>query len=335
MLFNDPTQAAPPIAAQIERAERIVILTHVNPDGDAIGSMLGMWHALKSMGKTALPLASSPMPGYTNWLPEAERIHVYEPGMAFPEVDLVIMVDTATLARVGRVYDEHALALAAIPTVIIDHHVTNNGDGTLNLIVPEAASTAELLYGLFCAMGLTITPAMATCLLMGLTTDTQSFQTSATTANSLRVAAALLELGADQLRVVHEVYFALPPSSALLIGLALSEMRRDGPIAWSRVTLAMMQAAGADDEAVDEVVRMMQRVAGVRALVVFKERQGGSTKISLRSVQPINVSTLATRWGGGGHAQAAGATLLMSPEQAEHEVLPQLRALAHEGSSKF
>ncbi|HEX9369737.1 MAG TPA: DHHA1 domain-containing protein, partial [Roseiflexaceae bacterium] len=122
---------------------------------------------------------------------------------------------------------------------------------------------------------------------------------------------------------------------AALIGLALGEMRRDGPIAWTRVTLAMMRATGAEDEAVDEVVRMMQRVEGVRALVVFKERQGGTTKISLRSSQPIDVATLATRWGGGGHAQAAGATLMMSPEQAEHEVLPQLRALVHEESSKF
>jgi phosphoesterase RecJ-like protein len=89
----------------------------------------------------------------------------------------------------------------------------------------------------------------------------------------------------------------------------------------------MMRASGAEDEAVDEVVRAMQRISGVKALVVFKERHDGTTKISLRSVQPINVASLATRWGGGGHQQAAGATLMMSPEQAEHEVLPQLRAL--------
>jgi phosphoesterase RecJ-like protein len=327
MLYNDPTQAAPAIAAAIARAEHILILTHINPDGDAIGSMLGVWHALQSLGKAALPIASSPLPSYAAWLPGVERVQVYQPGMPFPETDLVIMVDTATLTRVGRIYDEHALALAAVPTVIVDHHVTNDGGGTVNLIEPHAASTCELLYALFRAMDLAISPELATCLLLGLTTDTQSFQTSATSPESLRVAADLIELGADHARVVHEVYYALPAASAGLVGLALSEMRRAGPIAWTVVTQAMMRQAGAEDEAVDEVTRMMQRVGGVLALVVFKERHDGTTKISMRSVPPIDVAALATRWGGGGHAQAAGATLLMPVEQAEREVVPLLKAI--------
>jgi phosphoesterase RecJ-like protein len=328
MLYNDAGLAAQAIAAQIDQAERILILTHINPDGDAIGSMLGMWHALQTLGKHTLPLASSPLPGYTKWLPGAEHIQVYQKGMAFPEVDLVIMVDTATLARVGRIYDEHGHALTTMRIVVIDHHVTNEGAASVNLIQPEAASTCELLYALFRAMGLPISSSLATCLLLGVTTDTQSFQTSSTSSESLRVAADLLDLGADQERIVREVYYALPQSSTALIGLALSEMKRDGPIAWARITLSMMRATGAEDEAVDEVVRAMQRVAGVKALVVFKERQDGTTKISLRSVQSINVAALAMRWGGGGHEQAAGATLMTSVEQAEHDVVPQLRALA-------
>src|SRR5262249_24819443 len=183
-----------------DQAERILILTHINPDGDAIGSMLGMWHALQSLGKQALALASSPLPGYTKWLPGADQIQVYRPAMAFPDVDLVIMVDTATLARVGRIYDEQAQALTSPPIVIIDHHVTNEGAGTVNLIQPEAASTCELLYAVFRAIDLPMAPALATCLLLGVTTDTQSFQTSSTSSDSLRVAADLLDLGADQER---------------------------------------------------------------------------------------------------------------------------------------
>lgn len=325
--FMNARQAAPALAAQIAQASRILILTHINPDGDAIGSLLAVWHMLAGMGKQALPLASSPLPGYTTWLPGVEHVQVYRPGMALPTTDLVFMVDTATLARIGRIYDDHAQALAELPTVIVDHHVTNDGAGLVNLIVPGAASTCELLTELFEAMHAPISPDMATCLLMGIITDTQSFQTSATTALSLRVAAGLLERGANQNRVVREVYFGLPHSSAELIGHALIELRRDGPLAWASVTQEMMRDTGAEDEAVDELVRMIQRIAGVRVLVVFKERQDGSTKLSLRSVQPINVAQLAKRWGGGGHAQAAGATLLMSLEQAEREVLPHLRAL--------
>jgi phosphoesterase RecJ-like protein len=146
----------------------------------------------------------------------------------------------------------------------------------------------------------------------------------------LRSAAGLLEHGADNRRVVQEVYFALPPSSATLIGLALAEMRREGPLAWTTVSQAMMRATGAEDEAADEVVRMMQRVAGVRVLALFKERYDGTTKISLRAQPPINVASLAQTWGGGGHAQASGATLLMPPEEAAAEVLPRLRTLVND-----
>src|SRR5262249_25200532 len=193
-------------------------------------------------------------PSYAGWLPGADAIRVYQHGTPFPDVDLAILVDTASLGRVGRIYEDHAAALLALPIVIVDHHVTNDGVGTLNLIRPAAASTCELLYALFREMGLSITPALATCLLLGLTTDTQSFQTSATGPESLRTAAELLERGADQARVVHEVYQALPTSTAQLIGQALVELRRDGPIAWTTVTQAMMRATGAEDEAADEVV---------------------------------------------------------------------------------
>jgi len=327
MIYDNAAQAAPALVERIAAADRILILTHVNPDGDAIGSLLGMWHALRALGKHALPLASSPLPSYTQWLPGTEHVQVYRPDLVFDGFDLAILLDTATLTRIGRIYDEQAAVLGALPVVVIDHHVTNEGGGTLNLIRPAAASTCELLYILFQAMGVEITPSIATCLLLGLTTDTQSFQTSATRSSSLRIAAELLECGADHERVVHEVYYALPSSSALLIGKALADMRSDGRIVWTTISQAMMRATSAEDEAADEVVRVMQRIAGVRALALFKERYDGTTKISLRSRPPIDVASLAQIWGGGGHAQAAGATLLMPPAQAEREVLPRLREL--------
>ncbi len=331
MIYNDAALAAPIFAARIADADRILILTHVNPDGDAIGSMLGAWHALRALGKDAIALASSPLPSYATWLPDADQIQVYRQGTPLPGANLVLMVDTASLARVGRIYDDHQQALATLPLIIVDHHVTNDGAGALNLIQPEAASTCELLYDLFRAMDLPMTAELATCLLLGLTSDTQSYQTSATRASSLRAAADLLDLGANQRRVVHEIYYALPASSAALIAAALSELQHEGAVAWTTVTLTMMRATGAEDDAVDEVVRLMQRIGHIRALVLFKERSDGTTKISMRSRPPIDVAMLAQRWGGGGHAQAAGATLLMSPDQAAREVLPQLRALAEVG----
>jgi phosphoesterase RecJ-like protein len=330
MIYTDPTQAAPAVRAALQRASRVLILTHINPDGDAVGSLLGAWHALRSWGIEAFPLASSDLPRYACWLPGIESVQVYRPGMPLPPFDLVLMLDTASLARVGKIYDEHAATLLAAPVLIVDHHVTNDGADGINLINPGSASTCELLYRLFCALELPISSETASCLLLGVVTDTQSFQTSATRPASLRVAADLLELGADHARLIREVYFALPMNSAELIGRALNAMRHDDEIAWTTVTYEMMQATGAEDEAADEVVRFMQRVAGVRALALFKERSNGTTKISLRSVAPINVAQLAKRWGGGGHAQASGATLMMPPPQAEAEVLPALRALVRD-----
>lgn len=327
-IYTDAAQAAPTIAERIAAADRILILTHINPDGDAIGSLLAVWHALHALGKQVLPLASSPLPGYAQWLPGVEHIRVYEPGMPFPDVELAILVDTASLERVGRIYHDHQSALAALPLIIVDHHVTNDGPGSVNLIMSTAAATCELLHALFVAMGVSISADIATCLLLGLATDTQSFQTNSTTAQSLRTAAELLDAGADHIRVVHEVHYALPVQTILLIGMALAAMRHHGVLAWTTITLAMMETTGAEDEAIDEVVRLMQRIAGIQALVMFKERYDGTTKISLRAKPPIDVATLARVWGGGGHSQAAGATLLMPPEQAEREVIPRLRALA-------
>ncbi|MFO7170767.1 MAG: DHH family phosphoesterase [Chloroflexota bacterium] len=327
MIYTDPVQAAEPFAQQIRAAQRVLLLTHLNPDGDAIGSLLGMWHALQALGKPALALALPPLPFYTHWLPGLDQVQLYSPGDSLPACDLVIMVDTATTARTGVIAEEHAATLASLPIAIVDHHVTNDGAGTLNLIDPHAASTCELLYGLFRAMDVPITPQIATCLLLGHTTDTQSYQTSSTTPASLQVAAALLAAGADHASIVREVYYALPSSSARLIGLALSGLQVRDRVAWTTVTQAMMETSGAEDEAADEVLRVMQRIGEARVLALFKERRDGTTKLSLRSRAPLDVARLAQHWGGGGHAQAAGATLALPPAQAEAEVLPLLHRL--------
>ncbi len=330
MIYSDPAAAAPVIMAALQQAQRILVLTHVNPDGDAIGSMLGLWHTLQRMGKTVTALASSELPEYVTVLPGIDQVQVYAPGSPLPPSDLIWMVDTASLERVGRIYDDHASTLTAQPLIIVDHHATNDGKGQLNLIMPSMASCAELLYLLLRTMDVTLTPEAATCLLLGITTDTQSFQTSSTNPQSLRVAAELLEVGADHDHIIRSVYYATPYSTLQLIGLSLSQVQREDDLIWTHISQEMLQLTAAEDEAGDDVVRAMQRVAGVRACVLFKERSNGDIKISLRSTPGIDVSVIARQWGGGGHVQAAGATLQMNLEAARQAVLPQVRAaLAH------
>lgn len=327
MIYTDPTEFAPFFAEQISRAARPLILTHINPDGDAIGSLLGVWHALRLMGRPATAVAMPPIPNYASWLPGADHVQLFQRSDPLPACDLVIMVDTATIQRTGAISEIHGAQLSALPLIIIDHHITNDGAGGLDLIQPRAASTCELLFQLFSALKLPITSELSTCLLLGLTTDTQSFQTSSTSGGSLRAAAGLLDHGAAHRQVIDQVYNALPVSGVQLIGSALAAIRSEQGVAWTTVTRAMMQESGAPDETVDEVIQLMRRIGNARALVLFKENRDGSTKLSLRSRPPINVAAFAQRWGGGGHAQAAGATVQRHYIEAEREVIPLLKAL--------
>jgi len=324
-IHTDPAAAAPIIAETVAAANRVLILSHINPDGDAIGSMLGVWHALRGMGKTATPLASSAYPEVAEALPGIEQVQVYQPGMPLPPADLIWMVDTAAPQRVGPLYDEHAAELNNLPLIIVDHHVTNDGLGRVNLVDAQAASCAEVLYRLFRAMDMVVTPEMATCLLLGLTTDTQSFQTNSTRPQTLRIAADLVEAGADQSAVVQKVYYATPYSTAHMLGLALSQIQREDGLIWTHISREMMQQTHASDSAYDDVTSVMMRIDGMQISALFKERNDGAVKLSLRSKAGIDVSEIARTWGGGGHKQAAGATIQKNLDEAQREVLAVLR----------
>jgi phosphoesterase RecJ-like protein len=328
MIYNDPALAAAPLAECVAAAQHILILTHINPDGDAVGASLAVWHALGALGKQRTAILVPPVPVYARWLPGADQIIFYQSGMALPPADLAILVDTAHLTRIGSIYDEHAATLATLPVVVIDHHVTNDGGATLNLVDPDSASTCDLLYRLFCSMGWSINSAIATCLLLGLTTDTQSFQTNATRPASLRAAAALLEAGADHARIIRTVYYGLPASSAVLVGRALAGLRCENGVVWTTVEKHMFAETGAEEDAADEVIRVLQRIGEAHVMALFKERSDGTTKVSLRARAPLNVAEIAQRWGGGGHAQAAGANMSMTPTEAAMVIVPLLKELA-------
>lgn len=325
MIYTEPSEAAPAIADALNQAHRILVLAHENPDGDAIGSMLGLWHALRDRGKEAIALAP-PVPPYTRVLPGVEEIVIYEPGMELPRADLVCLLDCSRLQRIGAIYTEHAAALGDLPLVVVDHHVTNEGAGTVNLINPQSASCADLLYRLLLALDAPITPAIASCLLLGLTSDTQSFQMSNTNSQAHEAAADLLRAGADHQSIIRAIVFSTTYETNRLIGLALSQLQREGGLIWTHVSQDMMAASGAGDDATDDVTVQLQRVAGARVCVLFKERPArNQVKISLRAMEDIDVAAIARKWGGGGHTRASGATLDMPLAEAQREVLAVVR----------
>jgi phosphoesterase RecJ-like protein len=327
MLYTQAELAAPAIADCLRDKRHILLITHVNPDGDAIGSLLGIGLYLEQRGHQVTMLAPTALPNYAKRLKSVERVQVYTESPELPPtVDLIMLVDTGDLRRIGRVYEEQTAYVQARPLVIIDHHATNSGEGTVNLVDAALSSNCELLYRLLRAWEAQITPDVATALLMGITTDTQSFKTSNTTPSALRAAADLIELQADRALIMRDVYSNIPFETAKLLGLALGELKREGPIAWTLIPRAMLQQTGANDDAIDEVTDYIANLGGFKATAMIRQRPDGSIKISLRSIPGIDVSAVAQQFGGGGHRQAAGASLTGTLEDAEQRVLVALSA---------
>lgn len=327
MLYNNAAQAAPAIRQCIADKRHILIITHVNPDGDAIGSLLALGLFLEQQGHIVTMVAPNSLPLYTLRLQQVERVQVYSENRILPaSANLVILVDTGDVQRIGRIYEEQQSYLAMRPLVVIDHHVTNSGEGIVNLVDPSLSSTCELLYHLLQAWKAKITPAVATALLTGVVTDTQSFKTSNTTPSALRTAADLIERGADRELIMRHVYSSIPFETAKLLSLALQALKRDGSIAWTSVSQAMMRQTGADDEAAAEVTDYIANLGGFTVTALLKERRDGSVKISLRSTPGVDVSAVAQQFGGGGHRQAAGATLQGPLEKAERQLLHVVKA---------
>jgi bifunctional oligoribonuclease and PAP phosphatase NrnA len=333
MLYTTAAHAAPAIAEYVRDKRHILMITHVNPDGDAVGSLLGLGLYWEQAGYKVTMLAPTPLPIYTERLRSVERINVYSEAADYqdtytlPEtVDLIVLVDTGDVQRIARVYHDQRAYLEARPMIIIDHHATNSGEGLVNLVDPSRSSNCELLYELITAWGGRITPEIATPLLMGITTDTQSFKTSNTTPSAFRAAAALIEAGADRALIMQDVYSNIPFETAKLLSLALSELKREGPIAWTHVTQVMQRSVSANDDASAEVTDYIANLGGLKATCLFKERRDGSVKISLRSVPGIDVAAVAQVFGGGGHRQAAGATLDGPLVEAEARLLEVLRS---------
>jgi phosphoesterase RecJ-like protein len=326
MRFDDAREAAAAFAAALGAARQPLVLTHISPDGDAIGSMLGVVQAFAARGIAASALVWPDLPRCANILAGVDRVAVYQRGMPLPDADLVVLVDTASIARLGPIGAEHGAWLAARPMVLVDHHATNDAGASLNLVDTGAASTCELLARLFGAMGWALDADAATALLLGVVSDTQSFQTSATRPASLRTAADLIDRGASHQQVVMALHFSLPAATAALVGQALARMQYVDGVAWTVVTEAMFAATATLPEDADEVMYVLQRLEGLRACAVFREH-GATTRLSLRSRPPVDVSLLAARLGGGGHRQAAGATLALPPDEAVALVIPALRAV--------
>jgi len=273
-------------------------------------------------------LNDDPVPQVYAFLNRDGRIGQYDPAggdALLADCQAAIVADGGALERVGKVGE--AIAKRGLPTLCIDHHWTNGGFATLNVIVPAAPSSASLVLDLMKAMGEQPTPREAEALYVGLATDTGWFRFPNVTADAFRQAADLVELGADPARIYEMVYENLswPRTRLLAKAMATLESDADGRIAFFKVTRDMLRQTGATAADVEGFVDKMRELAGVEVIMMFREQDEGTTRVSLRAKHDADVGSLAVRFGGGGHRRAAGITLHEPLDSAIPKILAAAR----------
>lgn len=303
----------------IREAGRILIITHVAPDGDAIGSALALTHALEALGKECVPVCRDPVPLPYRYLPGSDRL-TNAPRGSF---DLVISLDCSDLQRLGTVYDRERYA--HIPLINIDHHVTNVQFGTVNWVDPRAAATAQMLVHLIRALEIPLNETIATCLLNGILTDTRGFRTSNTTPEVMEDAVTLMRAGAPLAEITEQVFNRHPLTMIRLWSEALQGLRLDGHVLWTQITREMRERTGHLEESDGGLVSFLASAVEADIAVVFNEQADGQVDVSIRAVPGFDVSQVALSLGGGGHPQAAGCTLPGPLDVVRERVLAALQ----------
>jgi len=295
-------------AAAIRSASRIAIACHVHPDGDALGSMLGLGLAIEAgfPDKQVTYLAQDGVPYIYRFLPGSERVLTRSEPL---DIDLAIVVDSGDIVRVGENIQP---LIAAAPLILdIDHHVGEGSFGCVRLLDNRAAATAEIVFELVAELGLPIDKDIATCLFTGVITDTGSFRFMNVTPRTLRVAASLIEFGASPAMIAEQVFDNRPFSATRLMGLALSTLSKsdDGRVVWATVS-------GEAFEETEGFINPVRAVRGAEVGLLFREVQVGRIRVSLRSTDKIDVSKVAAKFGGGGHRMASGCSYDGTLEEA-------------------
>lgn len=300
-------------------AGSVVVCAHVSPDGDAVGSVIGAVHALRRRGIDAVPTLAEDRTGPATYafLPGFDE---YRPAASLEAPDVFLALDAPTFERLGAA---EPLARAARTVVVIDHHPDNARFGGVNVVDAAAPSTGSILWRLLPALGVTPDEEIAANLYTALMTDTGRFSYSNTTAEALRVAAAMIEAGADPAELYRKVYESRSAASLALLGRTLSRitLANRNRIVYSWVTGQDLSETGALPEETENLVDAVRQTGGVDAVVIFKEDHDG-VKVSLRAKCPtLDVGAIARSFGGGGHFAAAGATLGLPLDDAINAVL--------------
>jgi phosphoesterase RecJ-like protein len=307
------------IKQRLEAAKSVLVVSHVRPDGDAIGSLLGMGLALQDAGKTVQMVLTDGVGASFRHLEGTEQIRRHPEG----PVDTFITVDCADFKRAGKGLEAYGL-----PDLNIDHHITNENFGQLNLIEAGEVATAAILTDHLPRWGLTITKPIAAALLTGIITDTLGFRTPNTTPESLRQAALLMETGADMPELYMRGLVRRSFSAARYWGAGLSNLERTDGLVWSTLRLEDRKKAGYTGNDDADLINVISSLEEAQVGMIFVEQADNHVKISWRALVPgFDVSPVARHFNGGGHAAAAGADIPGKLSEVQPEVLRVTREM--------
>ncbi len=329
---HDPTpfdqQLDPILVAQamalITPAQHIALLAHEHPDGDCLGSALGLAHILRLLGKTCIAACADPAPQSFAFLPGIEAL---QQTLGDERFDLVIALDAGELTRFGPLYEQHRAFLDHATILNLDHHISSQGCGQVNIIDPISAATGELLVLFQQQAKLPMNQEAAFCLLTGIITDTSSFQFTSTTPRTMKVGAYLLEQGAVAEKIVKPIYRSRPLPQIRFQAAVIDQAQTscNGRLIWSYATQETLATTGALPEMDDNFAGMLRDIEGVEIAAFFKSYgESGQTRLSLRCAVPYNAAEFCQRFGGGGHARAAGAAIDQPLAEAMAVVVAEL-----------
>ena len=310
----------------IERGDRFLVAAHARPDGDAIGSILACGMMLQQLGKHVDMVSRDGVPLIYRGLPGVEFIRQTQ--RIDGDYDAVILLECDGIERTGLT------GLEGRFTINIDHHFSGKAFADINWIENDACAVAAMVYELAMLAGVNITPEMATCLYTAVLTDTGSFCYAGTDARIFDIAADLVRHGADPVNIAQHTYFSNPASKMRLLGAALSNLRREGRLAWMWVTHDDMLRASAAEEDCEGLVNYAIGISGVDVAVFLRELTNHRVRLSLRSKGEINVARVAEHFCGGGHSHASGCTIDGPLSAASDCILDYLRECIQDSQSR-
>ncbi len=307
---------------RIRHAEKVLLVSHIRPDGDAIGSILGMGLALEASGRTIQMVNADGVPPSLRHLEGSDRI-CHRPEGIF---DLIIALDCSDLDRTGNVLNE-----GLIPNINIDHHLTNLKYAEINLVDIDAAASCEMIADFLPKFGLKLSRTVAAALLSGMISDTLGFRTPNVRPKTLELASCLLETGVDMADLYRRALTSHTFEAIKFWGTGLVKLEREGRLVWTSLTMADRKDVnypGRDDA---DLINILSSIENADVAVIFVEQPNGKIKVSWRAQPGCDVSRLAVEYGGGGHSAASGAEFSGSLVEVMSIVLEKTRLLVNGG----